>query len=535
MLCLVFDFPARRYHATPWGHHVNEGLVEWPPSPWRIIRALLATGYAKLGWQQVPGEIRQLIHALAANEPTYRLPPATLGHTRHYMPVKEWKKGVQATSLVIDAFARPEGALWIEWPADVNAAQRDLLASLLDRLGYLGRAESRVKARLVSEPALPQGMPVSTQRREHDDEPVRLLAPVASTEYEAWRQGVSGAPEDLLAALHVETSTLQKNGWNAPPGSRELVYWRPASAFSPASARSASHSAEVVGADTQDYGNITGFAASASHSAEVVGADTALFALATDRKRDVLPHMERALPTMELFRRALLSKVGDEQQRGQCLELTGKDEHGQPLRDHGHGHAHFIPLSLEARNGDHIDHVLVYAPMGFRAIAQRALRRLSKTWAKGIDAIAVTLVGIGSRNSFLEVGGKEVRELATDATWASRTPFVPPRHLKSKGKDSLEGQVRAELLRRRLPDLAAAPIVALPTGENAGRHQARQFRHFATRREGGKPAPPPGLFHLTVTLQSSVAGPLCLGSACHFGLGSFIPVGHGSYGSSETR
>ena len=98
MLCLVFEFPAQRYHATPWGHHVNEGLVEWPPSPWRIIRALLATGYTKLGWQQVPDEMRQLVEALAAHEPTYRLPPATLGHTRHYMPIKGWKKGVQATS-----------------------------------------------------------------------------------------------------------------------------------------------------------------------------------------------------------------------------------------------------------------------------------------------------------------------------------------------------------------------------------------------------------------------------------------------------
>lgn len=501
MLCLVFDFPARRYHATPWGHHVNEGLVEWPPSPWRIIRALLSTGYTKLGWQQVPDEMRQFVEALAAHEPTYRLPPATLGHTRHYMPVKGWKKGVQATSLVIDAFARPQAALGIEWPADVDPVQRDLLARLLDRLGYLGRAESRVKARLVSEAELPQGMQVSTQHRESDDEPVRLLAPIVSAEYEAWRQGVSDAPEDLLAALHVETSALQQNGWSAPPGSRELVYWRPARAFSPASARGASCSAEIA------------------HP------NTALFALATDRKRDVLPLMERALPTMALFRRALLSKVGDEQQRGRCPELTGKDEQGQPLQGK-HRHAHFIPLSLEARNRGRIDHVLVYAPMGFREIAQPALRRLHKTWAKGIEDIAVTLLGIGSRESFLEVGGSPISVLASSAIWVSRTPFIPPRFLKPNGKDSLEGQVRAELRRRGLPGLASAPTVAVPTDENeAGRH-SRWYRHFTrTRREGGKAGPPPGIFHLTLTLESPIDGPLCLGWGCHFGLGSFVPVG----------
>ncbi|MBI5482123.1 MAG: type I-U CRISPR-associated protein Cas5/Cas6 [Deltaproteobacteria bacterium] len=501
MLWLVFDFPARRYHATPWGHHVQEGLVEWPPSPWRIVRALLATGYTKLAWQQVPDEMRQLVEALAANEPTYRLPPATLGHTRHYMPVKGWKKGVQATSLVIDAFVRPEGALGIEWPAEVKPALRDLLARLLERLGYLGRAESRVKAQLVSEEELPQGMPLSTQRRAPDDEPVRLLAPVASTEYDAWRRGAPDAPEDLLAALQVETSALQKHGWSAPPGSRELVYWRPAGAFSAPSMRGASHGPGIV------------------------GADAALLALATDRKRDVLPLIERALPTMELFRRALLSKIGDEQQRGRCPELTGKDEDGQPLQRE-HRHAHFIPLSLDARNRGRIDHVFVHAPMGLGPLAQRALRRLRKTWAKGIDDIAVTLLGIGSRESFLEVGGTAIPELASSATWASRTPFIPPRFVKPSGKDSLEGQVRAELLRRGLPDLATAPLVTLPADDNQAGRQARRFRHFTrTRHEGGKPGPPPGLFHLTLTLENPVEGPLCLGWGCHFGLGSFVPGG----------
>ena len=32
MVAIEFRFLNRRYHATPWGHHVNEGAVEWPPS-----------------------------------------------------------------------------------------------------------------------------------------------------------------------------------------------------------------------------------------------------------------------------------------------------------------------------------------------------------------------------------------------------------------------------------------------------------------------------------------------------------------------
>ena len=47
-LSIAVAFPAGRFHATPWGHHVNEGLPEWPPSPWRLLRALIATWKRKL-------------------------------------------------------------------------------------------------------------------------------------------------------------------------------------------------------------------------------------------------------------------------------------------------------------------------------------------------------------------------------------------------------------------------------------------------------------------------------------------------------
>ncbi|HXF72700.1 MAG TPA: type I-U CRISPR-associated protein Cas5/Cas6, partial [Actinomycetota bacterium] len=37
-----------RFHATPWGRHVNEAALEWPPSPWRLVRAV-AAGLARIG------------------------------------------------------------------------------------------------------------------------------------------------------------------------------------------------------------------------------------------------------------------------------------------------------------------------------------------------------------------------------------------------------------------------------------------------------------------------------------------------------
>jgi CRISPR-associated protein Csb2 len=56
MLCFELRFPGGRYHATPWGTHVNEGQIEWPPSPWRLARALLAVGFTRLGWDELPLE-----------------------------------------------------------------------------------------------------------------------------------------------------------------------------------------------------------------------------------------------------------------------------------------------------------------------------------------------------------------------------------------------------------------------------------------------------------------------------------------------
>src|SRR5262245_34507239 len=102
MITIELRFPGGHYHATPFGHHVNEGLVEWPPSPWRLLRALISTGFTRLGWSEVPLAGRMLVEQLAAQLPTYVLPPATIAHSRHYMPLGLLD---QKTTLVLDAWA----------------------------------------------------------------------------------------------------------------------------------------------------------------------------------------------------------------------------------------------------------------------------------------------------------------------------------------------------------------------------------------------------------------------------------------------
>ena len=101
MIALRIRFTAGRYHATPWGRHVNEGAVEWPPSPWRILRALIATWHRKFS-QEIPEHSFRLLIERLTDLPVFYLPKAALGHTRHFMPQKD-PLGADKTK-IFDAF-----------------------------------------------------------------------------------------------------------------------------------------------------------------------------------------------------------------------------------------------------------------------------------------------------------------------------------------------------------------------------------------------------------------------------------------------
>ncbi|MGH7504588.1 MAG: type I-G CRISPR-associated protein Csb2, partial [Longimicrobiales bacterium] len=258
MTTFALRFPASRYHATPWGRHVNEGEVEWPPSPWRLIRALLATGFTRLGWTDVPAEARSLVDVLASALPSYRLPHGTLAHTRHYMPIITGRK--QTTTKVIDAFIRLDRTadLLIHYPIELSESETRLLEALVGGLGYLGRAESWVDGRLVpdhtpdSSWCVPLNGDVASAA---DGETIALIAPITAASYSAWynhavadalgraeaaararggkltgaqrRKAIAPYPVDILACLLITTDSLQREGWSDPPGSRRSLYQRP--------------------------------------------------------------------------------------------------------------------------------------------------------------------------------------------------------------------------------------------------------------------------------------------------------------------
>ncbi|MFM7201720.1 MAG: type I-U CRISPR-associated protein Csb2 [Myxococcota bacterium] len=518
-------FPGGRYHATPWGQHVNEGAVEWPPSPWRLLRALIAVGFATEGWEQVPEQAEKLLNRLASSLPEYWLPPAQLAQSRHYMPLTKLKGGREDTTLVFDTWARVTEPVHIRWNVSLPPDEEVLFTRLVEQLGYLGRAESRVEVNVVAMEELPQDAPNvrPTERFSLPGpgwEQVSLLAPEPPERYQSWRQAQllkatahlgpptpkevakvkkerqkleAVYPEHLLAALLKDTAWLQEQGWSQPPGSQRSLYWRKADALEVGRARAS-------------------FSSGAERRMQLV-----LLAITPPSGNfHVLPTVYRTLPQAELLHRDLVGWLNREGTPDRATELIGCDLQREPLR--GHQHGHLLPVDLD---GDQrLDHILVWAPGGLGFEARKALHAVQRTYTKGGAEplrLAVALAGNCEHLYALpEPWHTQVERLLGPpegaCVWESLTPLIPGRHVKKRGKNTFEGQLNAELEQRGFPP---AQVEILP------REPHVEFRHFVRERRSGEAPPSFNPWAVRLTFEIPVQGPLCLGYGSHFGLGMF--------------
>lgn len=541
MITLELRFSAGAYHATPWGRHVNEGLTEWPPSPWRFLRALIAVWHRKVAdWPE--NEVRDLIGKLTA-PPSFRLPPATLAHTRHFMPAPEKK------TKVFDAFVALDRTIPVlmVWPdLELSKAERLLLESLLRALSYLGRSESWVEATLAGEPGGPcNAFPVQG-RPDPGSELVPVLTALSPNEYAVWADGwraaekMAGAgtgrrksagghlPADLWEALHVETDDLQAAGWSLPPAARWVDYARPSDAFQ------------------VSYGRRT--------SQRGDSPTVARFALVGKP----LPRLTETLWVGEKMRQALMHHSRGLDGGEHALSIfSGKGPQGEALAD---DHAHAFYLASDDDGDGYLDHVTVYSTAGFDFLAQKALAKVDRLWDNerwkriaskpedetefwsklwregGPGDLTLVLVGLGAP---YEYGGFSVKEgesplLAKSRYWISRTPYLLTRHPKTyrDGRPKLdeqglqidgpEAQLRLELRRRGLP--APEQIERLQYTEAPPGHRLSWLEFRRERRHGaGKLAGLQG-HGFRLAFPEPVWGPVAIGYAGHFGLGQFVAV-----------
>ena len=556
VVSFAFRFLAGRYHATPFGHHVNEGLIEWPPSPWRLLRALISVGYTSGVWDGIglPTAGCNLIEKLASELPHYYLPPAVGTHSRHYMPTAKLEQGQEKTTLVFDTWAQIENEneeLVVTW-SDIalDDTELSMLSDLVERLNYLGRSESWIEGRVMrNDEAIPEA---NCFAEGHDDVPdrnweqVALLAPESAKTYKTWRAtrleeelihlplpaGTRPTkkllnerekikkiyPDDLLDCLQKDTTWLREHGWSRPPGSRRVFYWRRSDAIS--------ISARKIKIVAQSRQRVRAM----------------LLSLTNNSRNDhALPRVTRALPQAKLLHRALIciaAKVGNVPE-----ELTGRDETGKPLQG-AHAHAHINPLDLD---GDgHLDHILVWATSGLDIKAQAAIRAARKTFTKGgIEPLRLALAATGDFEDLVKLvdeygqdhhGQRIARLTEPVSNWQSVTPFVPPRYIKMRGKNSLEGQIRSELSTRGFPNPTSVIVLAPSTQHQSvvpesgtvdknGTTTWNHFRHFKLVRQRG---PQPVLncwFAIRLEFESRVRGPIAIGYGSHFGLGLFEHCG----------
>jgi len=248
-----------------------------------------------------------------------------------------------------------------------------------------------------------------------------------------------------------------------------------------------------------------------------------------DTKRRSALSVTETLPQADRLHRAFVrmaTRTGEH-----SSVLTGSDAQRRPLM-HEHQHAHILPLDLD--DDDYLDHVLVWAPMGLDAHAQNAIHSVSKTFIKGGETeLAVTVVlagGVEDLQGFVGNDKPLLRSIVGKSLgskdWRNTTPFVPPRYLKKQGRNTIIGQVQAELRSRNLPEATHIRIMdSMPDDLSVDEQKlTRRLRQFdRVRRDRNAPPQDVG-FTVELSFASPVTGPIALGYGSHFGLGLFAAI-----------
>lgn len=459
--CLELTFPWGKYHATPWRRSANEGIGEWPPSPWRILRALYSTWRNRA--PELPAEdVEGLLRSLTA-PPTFFLPPSGRAHSRHYYPDHRDRPDLVFDPFVI--FPRDE-RVGVVWPTELPQTQHEAFQTLAQRLSYLGRADSVVTADVVVEAVAGDrtaSLPATTTP---GDVTVRVLCPAEGIDL-----------NDLL----VTTVEVRKQRRLQPPGTVWVPY-----AFTDTAVDAPLH-----------------------HPTRRDEATTVRWAL----DAPALPSVHAAVAMADALRRAAMSAYGGPDRARRSATLAGKDANGQPLS--GHDHAHY--LATDDDGDGLLDHLTIWASHGLGDDELEALCKLSRLSGR------VMLAASDFRPVRLGLEGYGlVHEVAPalagpSSVWRSHTPFAPTQHPKRRDDTAtfLRRQVDLELQRRGLAASANVTPILPVRGS---------WLAFRRRRLGRHPAEDRRAYGVEVAFDTELSGPLALGALSHFGLGLLIPV-----------
>jgi CRISPR-associated protein Csb2 len=468
MVGLRIRFDLGRYHANPWGSNVNDGAIEWPPSPWRMLRGLYSVGRTHAGLLPRQADLDRALVTLASSPPpVFELPPATPAHTRHYMPIPGSK--TERSAKVLDSFLAvdPEAELVAWWDARMDVDAGDALAAAARALGYLGRSESVCTARVVTGggPDAVSAAPLGGLVSSAEVDTIDLLC--IDT-------------EDPLTAVATSVTELRRHRYLTPPGTRRITYGvkRPEVA---------------VGRPVQS------------------SSPRPNLALLRVRGSSRLALTE-AVAMGQLLRNGLQSVFG--KRNGKVSSPTFSGKTGDLPRADQHRHAHY--LSLPDRHGRRIDRLVVWAPEGFGPEEVAALAELRALFSRKRDSGAplemqVALGALGTAGDLMlpEVIGPSRR-------WESHTPFGlvhRPKVRRGRIVASPEERVRRELQFRGLPEPHSIKI-----------DPNRTWHRFRSSKTGTSLQARAHLVGVKIQFDDEVHGPLAIGALSHYGLGLMKPV-----------
>src|SRR5207249_3173337 len=159
-----------------------------------LLRALIACGFASQHWTEIPTLAEHLFNKLAGVLPSYCLPETSAAHSRHFMPIGSLANGREQTTLVFDTWANlGDGEITIRWDCNLSDEETQQLQDLAASLGYLGRSESLVEAKLMRTGDIPASEFNAFPHQEGNHprpqwEQVSLMAAIPPKEYAAWQR-----------------------------------------------------------------------------------------------------------------------------------------------------------------------------------------------------------------------------------------------------------------------------------------------------------------------------------------------------------
>lgn len=499
-------FPLGRFHATPWkAFPYDDPHGEWPPSPWRLLRAVIARSYQLERETGAPNDDvrKQLVQAFAQSSISWHLPEFTWRGPglRQYQPAKFEKvpagdqnkkpgKMTYNTTKVQDNFwLMPPDAEPILWRLESEQwllPVQKLLAACLDRMTYFGRAESITSARLLNrEPTNPSTNCFLTETRSETSVPI--LCPRA----DATMKQILMTTDDKAVADSTE-----------PPG----AVWK----FAIRPQRSAVKPRNImIQLRNSDSLKLMQFAIGSRVAPTV---DSIVVLTQQFRERTIRAFLGDSWKNVQ--------KAGDVESLNAVSRLSGKDADGKAIR--GHRHAYY---GIWFPKNERPARLLVWRrEKPFDELEQKALLAAAESPIGIIfkksdkpDPWTIHLVPLDSAVPPPDGFDRKTRF----HSWQSAIPYVPPpRHVfnrrgEVKPGESVPEQIDRELDRLGLPKRRIVDFVG--KGRWVKVHQPNAERGDATN------AAKRG-FNVKLTFESPTTGPIALGHSSHFGLGLFAPA-----------